>query len=290
MENVNKDNLIFEHILNISKSLNDISNSLQNICILFKEKVEKSENGNGNYEISVPYKNIIKKLENRNIRIKKINKITNDFDNIAVFMGNNYNLIKNIYILMKRDLNLKTGINLFMKNNIPEEISATTNLCLKLYNIGFLDEYNYFKSPKFILNCKTGQSSVSTNFLTGGWFERYVFLALKDIFEINGISEDKYEILTNVHIILSDNNIMELDILVYYNNKYFYIEVKTGDYRQCIKKYTEIVKILNFDMSFFIHTDINNLIANQLTNIMNMYVININNMKEILESIILLNL
>lgn len=131
-----------------------------------------------------------------------------------------------------------------------------------------------------IINCKTGRSSIGTNFLTGGWFERYVF-------EINGISEDNYEILTNVHIILPDNNIMELDILVYYNNKYFYIEVKTGDYRQCIKKYTENVKILKFDMSFFIHTDINNLVASQLTNIMNMYVVNINNMKEILENHIL---
>lgn len=131
-----------------------------------------------------------------------------------------------------------------------------------------------------IINCKTGRSSIGTNFLTGGWFERYVF-------SINGISEDNYEILTNVHIILPDNNIMELDILVYYNNKYFYIEVKTGDYRQCIKKYTENVKILKFDMSFFIHTDINNLVASQLTNIMNMYVVNINNMKEILENHIL---
>lgn len=140
---------------------------------------------------------------------------------------------------------------------------------------------------KFILNCKTGRSSVGTNFLTCGWFESYVFSILKSVFEINGISEDNYEILTNVHIILPDNNIMELDILVYYNNKYFYIEIKTGDYRQCIKKYTEIVKILKFDMSFFIHTDINNLVASQLTNIMNMYVVNINNMKEILESHIL---
>lgn len=39
MEKINKDNLIIKHILNISKSLNDINDSLQNIYILFKEKV-----------------------------------------------------------------------------------------------------------------------------------------------------------------------------------------------------------------------------------------------------------
>lgn len=51
---------------------------------------------------------IIKKLENKNIRIRKINEVTNDFDNIAVFMGKNYHLIKNIYTSIKRDLNIKT--------------------------------------------------------------------------------------------------------------------------------------------------------------------------------------
>lgn len=228
-------------------------------------------------------------MENKNIKIKKINNAVDIFDDIALFMGNKYSLIKNIYILIKRDLNLKTGINLVMKNKIPEEISAATNLCLKLYNIAFLEEYIYLKSPKFILRCKAGKSSIGTNFLTGGWFERYTFLILRDIFKLNEISEEDYEILTNVHIILPNNNILELDILIYYNNKYFYIELKTGDYQKCIKKYSDIVKVLNFDMSFFIHTDINELIANQLTNIMNMHVVNINNMKEILESVILLS-
>lgn len=58
---------------------------------------------------------IIKKLENKNIRIRKINEVTNDFDNIAVLWVKNYHLIKNIYTSIKRDLNLKTGINLYEK-------------------------------------------------------------------------------------------------------------------------------------------------------------------------------
>lgn len=63
MEKINKDNLIIEHILNIRKSLNDINASLQNIYILFKEKVEKSENSKVKdkiYEFEGDYKEIRK--------------------------------------------------------------------------------------------------------------------------------------------------------------------------------------------------------------------------------------
>lgn len=63
MEKINKDNLIIKHILNISKSLNDINDSLQNIYILFKEKVEKSESSKVKdkiYEFEGDYKEIRK--------------------------------------------------------------------------------------------------------------------------------------------------------------------------------------------------------------------------------------
>lgn len=282
----------------ISLSLEKINNNLEKIVNVNNEKKESLEIDSLNIknilnenitnkeikDIFSNYKGIKKNLENKNIKIKKVDEVIDEFDNIACFMGNKYNLIKSIYILMKRDLNTKIGVKIDLKNKTQEEISAITNLCTKLYNIAFLEDYSYTKP---FLYFRTGQIPLGVNFITGIWFERYVYLTIKEMFTSNNIIRDKYEILTNVHVILPDNNITELDILVYYNNKCFWIEVKTGSYQKFVKKYSQLTTKLKFNESFFIHVDIDMETANQLSKIMNMNVIDIQNLKKDLKNKIL---
>lgn len=282
----------------ISLSLEKINNNLEKIVNVNNEKKESLEIDSLNIknilnenitnkeikDIFSNYKGIKKNLENKNIKIKKVDEVIDEFDNIACFMGNKYNLIKSIYILMKRDLNTKIGVKIDLKNKTQEEISAITNLCTKLYNIAFLEDYSYTKP---FLYFRTGQIPLGVNFITGIWFERYVYLTIKEMFTSNNIIRDKYEILTNVHVILPDNNITELDILVYYNNKCFWIEVKTGSYQKFVEKYSQLTTKLKFNESFFIHVDIDMETANQLSKIMNMNVIDIQNLKKDLKNKIL---
>lgn len=301
-ENVEDNKNLLYYLNKISLSLENINNNMEKIANSSDENklleinsldiknipdLTSSNETFVNEEIKntfIKYNRIKQKLEDENIQIKKVDESVDDFDKIAIFMGNKYKLIKSIYILMKRELNSKIGVKIDLKNKSHDEISAITNLCTKLYNIAFLEDYNY---AKFSLFFKTGKIPLGISFLTGNWFERYVFTSIKDIFISNNIEEKEYEIITNIHVILSDNNITELDILVYYNNKYFWIEVKTGSYQKFIEKYLRLTSKLKFHDSFFIHIDIDEETSIQLSKIMNMHATNIQKFKDVLKNKIL---
>lgn len=85
-------------------------------------------------------------------------------------MGNRYNDIRKVYETIKRHLNKPNGFHLDLKNATQSEISASCQLCTTLYDIAFLSEYKYDKSPDILFMQHQTKFRLQLIFLPGtGW-------------------------------------------------------------------------------------------------------------------------
>lgn len=209
-------------------------------------------------EISVNH--LIDKLEEKGISVKTYvdrEEENTSLDNISKFMGTRYNDIKKVYETMKRFLNRPHGFTLDLKNSTQNEITASCQLCTDLYNIAFLSDYRYDKSPKFFIHVTPNKIPIAINFLTGHWLEIFIRKTVQDtIFSIPADIEFTY--LINPQIILPNGNDFELDVVFLINDEIYWIEGKTGNYQHYINKYSEVANLLDIDKnhSFMVLTDV----------------------------------
>ncbi|MGM9794889.1 MAG: hypothetical protein ACI3ZZ_01530 [Candidatus Aphodosoma sp.] len=237
------------------------------------------------------YNNIISHLDDCGISIVNIcnnEDVSDALKSLSLFMGNKYEYISDIYKKIKARLGDGRTITANLRNKSQEEISSTCQFCTLLYNIAFLSEYKYRKSPNYILYAKPNRDPKVINFLTGHWFELYV----KTLFEneiINLISNYnnniKWGCLSNPQIKLPNGDYFELDILCSVNGEIFWFEVKTGPYQDYISKYSNIADLLDIDdehrFLVLMTTTIED--CNRLSRVFNMNVVSINNIKEVIE-------
>jgi len=225
---------------------------------------------------------LIRFLNSKNINVKVVkpeDEADDIMDNIALFMGNRYSKIKKIYDLIKRHMNSGRSFRIDLKNLQQDEVSSITQLCSNLYQIAFLEEYRYYKSPKFLLFGKVNRIPRAQNFFSGGWLERYIKTAIIKTIEKHQVS---YSYLKNPQIVLPNGDDFELDILFKIENEIYWIEAKTGEYQRYVQKYSNMSQILNLDYehSFMVLTDINVGAANALKSIFKMTVYRIDEFSE----------
>lgn len=200
---------------------------------------------------------LIDKLQDNNITVKTHVQENNSLDHIACFMGDRYSEIKKVYETIKRHLNRPNGFHLNLKNATQSEISASCQLCTNLYDIAFLSEYKYDKSPKYFIHATPNKIPIAINFLTGHWLEIFIRKTIQD--SLNSLHTDiEYTYLINPQIILPNGDDFELDVVFLVNDEIYWVEGKTGNYQQYINKYSDIANILNLDKnhSFMVLTDI----------------------------------
>lgn len=200
---------------------------------------------------------LIDKLQDNNITVKTHVQENNSLDHIACFMGDRYSEIKKVYETIKRHLNRPNGFHLNLKNATQSEISASCQLCTNLYDIAFLSEYKYDKSPKYFIHATPNKIPIAINFLTGHWLEIFIRKTIQD--SLNSLHTDiEYTYLINPQIILPNGDDFELDVVFLVNDEIYWVEGKTGNYQQYINKYSDMANILNLDKnhSFMVLTDI----------------------------------
>ena len=253
--------------------LNRIATSLERIADSLDKDINDVDlnmvNGeNVNNDIVSPACNIkevdvnllIEKLQKNKITVKTYvdsSEEDTSLDHIAYFMGDRYNEIKRVYETIKRYLNRSNWFHLNLKNATQSEISASCQLCTNLYNIAFLSEYKYDKSPKFFIHATPNKIPVAINFLTGHWLEIFIRKTIQD--SLNSLSINiEYTYLINPQITLPNGDDFELDVVFLINGEIYWVEGKTGNYQQYINKYSEIANVLNLDKShsFMVLTDV----------------------------------
>lgn len=226
---------------------------------------------------------IFRFLSDRNIQIKtfQVEDENETLDKIALFMGNKYSRIKKVYNSIKSKLNSGMGFWVDLKNATQEEVSYSCQLCNSLYQIAFLSEYKYFKSPQFQIYAKPSRIPTAINFFTGQWLERFIKLEIKNSIRKLG-KPVKFEFLTNPQIILPNGDDFELDLLLYLEDEIFWFEAKTGDYQNYVDKYSRMSKIMQIDNqhSFMVLTEVSNQNCVALKQLYGMEVVSIENFSE----------
>lgn len=205
---------------------------------------------------------LIDKLQEKNITVKTyVDSITENtsLDNVAYFMGNRYNDIRKVYETIKRHLNKPNGFHLDLKNATQSEISASCQLCTTLYDIAFLSEYKYDKSPRYFIHATPNKIPIAINFLTGHWLEIFIRKTIQDSLKSLPAAIE-YTYLINPQIILPNGNDFELDVVFLINGEIYWVERKTGNYQHYINKYSHVANMLNLDKnhSFLVLTDVIN--------------------------------
>lgn len=169
----------------IALSLERIADSLEKnehnevddkVDVAVESSDDTNENEDMDYGCSVKEIDVnilIDKLQEKNITVKTyVDSITENtsLDNVAYFMGNRYNDIRKVYETIKRHLNKPNGFHLDLKNATQSEISASCQLCTTLYDIAFLSEYKYDKSPNILFMQHQTKFRLQLIFLPGtGW-------------------------------------------------------------------------------------------------------------------------
>jgi len=230
-------------------------------------------------------------LLSRNVSIKYIpseEEADEILDKISIFMGNRYSLIKPFYEQIKYNMNSGGSIRMDLRNKTQEEVSTICQLATMLHEIAFLEEYNYLKSPRFLLFARPSRIPKALNFFSGKWLESFVKSQVISI--LQQVNPDlKFSYLLNPQIKLPNGDDFELDLLFAIENEIYWLEAKTGDYQRYIEKYSKVSQILKLDWNscFMILTDITPSGADALKKLFRMNVVPIEKFsEEFLKSII----
>ena len=205
---------------------------------------------------------LIDKLQEKNITVKTYVDSSHEntsLDNVAYFMGNRYNDIRKVYETIKRHLNKPNGFHLDLKNATQSEISASCQLCTTLYDIPFLSEYKYDKSPRYFIHATPNKIPIAINFLTGHWLEIFIRKTIQDSLKSLPAAIE-YTYLINPQIILPNGNDFELDVVFLINDEKYWVQEKTENKQQKYNKNTQVANMLNLDKnhSFLVLTDVIN--------------------------------
>jgi len=216
------------------------------------EEVTPSEEGSKNDE-----KDTIKNfLESKGINIKRMppeseaDEVINDLSN---FLGRDYNSLSELLAVIKKKMQQGQPFSLSLRNYTQDDISKTCQFCKKLHQVAFLEEYRYFKSPRFLITAKPSRLPKAINFFSGQWLERFALLCINSAIDSisNQLDREKsdFEFLINPQVLLPNGDDFELDIMFRLEDRFFWVETKSGNYQQHIHKYYDLSRKLNLSQN-----------------------------------------
>ncbi len=185
-------------------------------------------------------------LEQRGIRIKSLRTTSGldaSADQVALFLGHRFATLEPFYTDVKRRLSGSYFNKWFKTEGLAPEIM--TDICqfgYMLHRSGFLTQFKNVKRDKVILFDPLQDGRV-TNFLEGGWLERYVWQVVKKTVEEAAGEWHDEQALFGVEVVLPDDTETEFDILLSLGpEKVLWIECKTGGWRTYVKHFWTINK------------------------------------------------
>lgn len=218
-------------------------------------------------------------LKSRNIEVKNYHKLAPEdriFNYIALLLGRKYDLVKSLYLKIKRNHHENQSFSLNLSSHLPQEIGACTQFGKTLFERAFLKEYRYHRNNKTIYANTIKEGSIK-RFFDGNWFERFIKL---EIVEILAAQEVQYQLLVNSQIVLATGEDFELDMLFLIEGEPLWIECKTGDYQAHIEKYSKFRGTLGIDSdrALLVILDLKDELTESLTSLYGLRVLNQNNL------------
>lgn len=192
-------------------------------------------------------------LAARSIRIKTVpapDPADPVIDRLSLFLGERYEALASLLAKIKGAMQAGLPVTESLKGRSQTEISSACQFCTLLHEVAFLQEYQYLRSPQYLIRATTTTLPKAQRFFSGQWLERFV---LQKIRAIQGrITHElaapvEFEFLLNPQIVLPNGDDAELDILVAFGSVVYWIEAKSGAYQQHVAKYSKLVRVLGLD-------------------------------------------
>ncbi len=229
-------------------------------------------------------------LNKRNIKIKTVppeDGADEVINSLSEFLGKNYDGLQELLTKIKRNMQQGGFITLSIKDYPQQDVSNVCQFSTRLYEIAFLEQYKYFKSPQYLIKAKTTTLPTAQNFFSGKWLERYVLLSVQSAVNLASKELDTefaFSYLLNPQVVLPNGDDFELDLIFHVNESFYWIEAKSGDYQQHISKYSKMSRILNLDHehSIMVLTDITPDKSAALTSLFSMTVSSLSQLEEML--------
>jgi hypothetical protein len=225
---------------------------------------------------------IISFLESRGIKIKNVpaeDASADVINSLSKYLGENYDSLRELLAIIKRKMQQGAQFSLLLKKYAQRDIATVCNFCTRLYNVAFLEEYKYYKSPQYLIKARTTTLPTAQNFFSGRWLECFVLQVVQKCAKSSELSY-----LLNPSIILPNGDDFELDLIFSVGDCFFWIESKSGDYQQHISKYSKIAKLLNLDTahSIMVIPEIAENSCTELTSLFSMTVCPLSRLEAIL--------
>lgn len=229
-------------------------------------------------------------LYSRGIRIKVAppdDAADDIIDSLSLFLGERYDALSGLLTKIKRAMQSGMPITESLKNRSQQDVSSNCQFCTRLHEVAFLEQYQYSRSPTYLIKAKTTTLPKAQRFFGGQWLERFILQKVKAVHaqvaaEISGQLD--FEYLINPQIILPNGDDFELDILAGFGPWMYWIEAKSGDYQQHVAKYSKFARLLGLDYahSLMVLTDVPDERCDALSSLFSMSVCNLRSVEETL--------
>ncbi|MCR5662959.1 MAG: hypothetical protein K6G50_12685 [bacterium] len=170
--------------------------------------------------------------------------IDKEMDKIAYYIGMRYRAVEPLMYKLKKFI--KPGMSTFTlraRGLDPYAIRSMCELCSYLHELAFLEEYHFREAPECKIEAQVNAIGLVQNFISGGWFERYIAKVTADVADhfIKANPQLKsFDILRNVKVETLGREERELDVLLGVGNELYWIECKSGEWQSSLSKYQNI--------------------------------------------------
>ncbi|MFS8901898.1 hypothetical protein NW845_11080 [Synechococcus sp. H60.2] len=285
----------------LSESIENISQNLNSSSSLQKGKETNKQTADARLK-SLPPETISREqvkigvfLWSKNIRMKNLlpsskkaaeGELDNKLNWISNLMGQRYSMIEKLYKEIKSGIGEEKSLTLCLKGNPPEVINYSCQLASTLRKVNFLKEHNYSKSSKTLM-VKLSKSSEAIKFLSGDWLERYVKQQLIKFAREQGQKID-FSYIANAEVTLPNGSDFEIDLFFHINNRFYWIESKTGSYRDCIEKYSWLASEMGLgpDQVFLVLADADQETRSRISSSYNLSAISVEEVESLLYRIV----
>jgi stress response protein SCP2 len=199
------------------------------------------------------YSPIVQWFGNKNCRAV-VNETATDtsgfFDEVAVILGDNYELLKIVSDTIKRrQFKSYDRAYIDLSNYNDQDAETIKKFCKQLYNYTFVARYFYDnKTKKIILTLQSANKIL--NFFNGEWLEWYAMMKIATLCHEKSIN---FSCIRNMLIYPDFEQAQyEIDLFFLINDTPLFIECKSGEYRGFIDKYSKLRKKLFMRKEHFI--------------------------------------
>lgn len=209
---------------------------------------------------------------------------TGFFDEVAVALGDNYELLKIVSNKIKhRQLNNKDRAYIELSNYDDKDGEKIKKFCKELYDYSFVAKY-FYNAQKKLITLHLQSAPRIVRFFNGEWLEWYAFMKIVDYCHQRQLNFS----CTRNMVINTVNGHYEIDVFFLINGIPLFIECKSGEYRQFIDKYCKLRKQLAIDKPYFLFliADMNETKSKGLTAMFDITFINVYQLTDYIAKIV----